>query len=271
MNQCRTDGRCQYAIDHGAEGLGHCPPGKCAQPPDPASIYELRYEDQMSAGATHEQAHVAALESVVSVCAPEPKIETSAPSAERRSEQEFMSEVVSDALDPSVGVNWMRCSPGLPAYVQRIERELAEARQVQVQAVTVVAPDGSPVAAPCAISGCQYAAASATAPSAEVRRFQGGLTNAELAEWWERKLPGNTPTDRELSAFALGVEVGETITRSATARIDVLNEVERAIHDLKNNCTAAGYKDRALGVAEAERLVRQMKVVAATDRTAEPK
>jgi hypothetical protein len=29
---CRTDGRCQYAIDHGAEGLGHCPPGKCCMP-----------------------------------------------------------------------------------------------------------------------------------------------------------------------------------------------------------------------------------------------
>ena len=29
---CRSDGRCQYAIDHGAEGLGHCPPGKCTMP-----------------------------------------------------------------------------------------------------------------------------------------------------------------------------------------------------------------------------------------------
>ena len=29
---CRNDGRCQYAIDHGAEGLGHCPAGKCAMP-----------------------------------------------------------------------------------------------------------------------------------------------------------------------------------------------------------------------------------------------
>ena len=29
---CRSDGRCQYAIDHGAEGLGHCPPGKCCMP-----------------------------------------------------------------------------------------------------------------------------------------------------------------------------------------------------------------------------------------------
>ena len=26
---CRNDGRCQYAIDHGAEGLGYCPKGKC--------------------------------------------------------------------------------------------------------------------------------------------------------------------------------------------------------------------------------------------------
>lgn len=33
---CRADGRCQYAIDHGAEGLGHCPKGKCAMPAEPA-------------------------------------------------------------------------------------------------------------------------------------------------------------------------------------------------------------------------------------------
>lgn len=31
---CRSDGRCQYAIDHGAEGLGHCPQGKCCMPQD---------------------------------------------------------------------------------------------------------------------------------------------------------------------------------------------------------------------------------------------
>ena len=30
--QCRTDGRCQYAIDSGAEGMGHCPKGKCVMP-----------------------------------------------------------------------------------------------------------------------------------------------------------------------------------------------------------------------------------------------
>lgn len=27
--QCRSDGRCQYAIDHDAEGLGSCPDGSC--------------------------------------------------------------------------------------------------------------------------------------------------------------------------------------------------------------------------------------------------
>lgn len=26
---CRSDGRCQYAIDHGAEGMGYCPNGMC--------------------------------------------------------------------------------------------------------------------------------------------------------------------------------------------------------------------------------------------------
>jgi hypothetical protein len=33
---CRADGRCQYAIDHGAEGMGHCPVGKCAMPAEAA-------------------------------------------------------------------------------------------------------------------------------------------------------------------------------------------------------------------------------------------
>ena len=34
-DQCRTDGRCQYAIDSGAEGMGHCPKGKCVMPAQP--------------------------------------------------------------------------------------------------------------------------------------------------------------------------------------------------------------------------------------------
>ena len=40
---CRSDGRCQYAIDHGAEREGHCPTGKCVMPsaqyPLPDDLY----------------------------------------------------------------------------------------------------------------------------------------------------------------------------------------------------------------------------------------
>lgn len=61
---CRHDDRCQYAIDCGAEGMGHCPPGKCAMPPDRRAIYEQRYEAESKAGATNEQAHDIALEAV---------------------------------------------------------------------------------------------------------------------------------------------------------------------------------------------------------------
>lgn len=34
---------------------------------------------------------------------------------------EESSEVVSDQIDPSVNVNWMRCSPDLPKYVRELE------------------------------------------------------------------------------------------------------------------------------------------------------
>lgn len=32
MSACRTDDRCQYAIDVGMEGEAACPPGKCVMP-----------------------------------------------------------------------------------------------------------------------------------------------------------------------------------------------------------------------------------------------
>lgn len=38
--------------------------------------------------------------------------------------------------------------------------------------------------------------------------WQGRLDNEELLEWWGEKAPGVKPTDKELTAFALGVEVG---------------------------------------------------------------
>lgn len=46
---CRSDGRCQYAIDHGAEGMGHCPRGKCAMADATPSVapepVAWRYQD----------------------------------------------------------------------------------------------------------------------------------------------------------------------------------------------------------------------------------
>ena len=47
---------------------------------------------------------------------------------------------------------------------------------------------------------------------AEVESFraplQGGMDNDELLEAWQKKVPGVKPTQSDLRAFALGVEVG---------------------------------------------------------------
>lgn len=44
--------------------------------------------------------------------------------------------------------------------------------------------------------------------NAEAPIWQGGMSNAQLAEAWCKKVPGVTPTDAQLTAFALGIEVG---------------------------------------------------------------
>ena len=38
--------------------------------------------------------------------------------------------------------------------------------------------------------------------------IQAGMTNEQLKRAFEKKVPGVTPTAMELSAFAIGVEVG---------------------------------------------------------------
>ena len=43
---------------------------------------------------------------------------------------EDLSECVSDEIDPSVNVSWMRCSPDLPKYVRRLEAELETLRSI---------------------------------------------------------------------------------------------------------------------------------------------
>ena len=40
------------------------------------------------------------------------------------------------------------------------------------------------------------------------KAWQGGLTNEELEQWWRLKLPTVEATNRDISVFALGVEVG---------------------------------------------------------------
>lgn len=46
---------------------------------------------------------------------------------------------------------------------------------------------------------------------ASPRRFQGGLSNDELRAAWGAKVPSVQPTEAELTAFALGIEVGDSL------------------------------------------------------------
>ena len=57
-----------------------------------------------------------------------------------------------------------------------------------------------------ACQSLRFKVAQPSAESSELARWQGGLTNAELLAAWQSKLPDTPPTDRELSAFALGIE-----------------------------------------------------------------
>ncbi len=74
-----------------------------------------------------------------------------------------------------------------------------------------------------------------------VVRLQGGLTNDQLRDAWSRALPGVDPTDRDLAAFALGVECGaslihrwEVVTwRASTDRI--FNSRQEAIDYITMN------------------------------------
>ena len=69
--------------------------------------------------------------------------------------------------------------------------------------------------------------------------LQGGMTNDELRAAWYKKLPGVVPKDLELSAFALGVEVGyaAAVARERAKWADLLqanaqqcnSEITRAI------------------------------------------
>lgn len=48
-------------------------------------------------------------------------------------------------------------------------------------------------------------------------RLQGGLTNDQLRAAWSRALPSVQPTERDLTAFALGVECGASLRTDSSA------------------------------------------------------
>lgn len=59
--------------------------------------------------------------------------------------------------------------------------------------------------------------------------LQGGLSNAELTDAWCGKLPMVVPTERDLTAFALGVEVGQASERGRYAPL--MQAVEWILED----------------------------------------
>lgn len=81
--------------------------------------------------------------------------------------------------------------------------------------------------------------------------LQGGMSNAELLGAWMKKLPGVEPSDRELSAFALGVEVGFDHARSLE-RMDW----DRVHHVLKDAGVHPGRTDDHLADVIAAALKR---------------
>lgn len=58
--------------------------------------------------------------------------------------------------------------------------------------------------------------------------LQGGLSNAELLTAWMRKLPRVEPSERDLTAFALGVEVGRELGQAAAHIKRLVERTERA-------------------------------------------
>jgi hypothetical protein len=65
----------------------------------------------------------------------------------------------------------------------------------------------------------------------ETPTLQGGMSNAELFDAWRKKLPGVIPTDRDLSAFAVGIEVG--FARALEAQAAQIAERDAQIEALR--------------------------------------
>lgn len=93
---------------------------------------------------------------------------------------------------------------------------------------------GNPSCGPCAARG---------------QGFQGGLSNAKLLAAFKSKLPNVEPTDRDLSIFALGIEVGDrrqAVQKLMAKLADLLDEDQFA--HCENIVRAAGVEPFPDGV-----------------------
>ena len=98
-----------------------------------------------------------------------------------------------------------------------------------------------------------YLAAEAVPPASSAP-IQGGLTNPELFAAWGKKLPGVKPTDAQISAFAIGIEVGfdhaRDLEKQDWSRVhDVLKKHGK--HPGRTDDHLADVIDRALAASNA--------------------
>lgn len=81
-------------------------------------------------------------------------------------------------------------------------------------------------------------------------KWQDGLDNEQLRAAFKRKLPAVDPTDRDLSVFALGVEVGESIDASAWNRLHHVLK-RHGLHPGRTDDDIIDITDKALATVAA--------------------
>ena len=111
--------------------------------------------------------------------------------------------------------------------------------------------------------------------------MQAGMTNNELRAAWHAKLPGAEPTERQLSAFAVGAEVGWA--RARTMDRQNWSRMHHAIADaglhpgrtddmlwdvVRDGVAALRAQVAALLAERDERIARLTEALAALERTA---
>lgn len=105
----------------------------------------MRIETAIKRAASGEVGRVPVdLQTEVGVVLADARLEIELARSRDRDHSEFVSECVSDAVDPAAGVQWMRCSPALPEYVQGLEARVRELEAMRRAVLEITA--GSAVA-----------------------------------------------------------------------------------------------------------------------------